>query len=358
MSGPKNYKAKQIVSEALRALQAIEESNRKLQQEREALALKQELEKLRLEEERKQKEAALALKQALEKLRLEDERKQRELKQKELDRQNAMAVLIASVMGSFEARWRSFNSLADNRFSLLVLEEKFQKIQQMGKTAKENLALEKTIAAVEEEMANHLNVVSTFAQTEVEARSISANLKVCKAVHTFCNNLESDWDARQKSILSKVQLRQVGPEQSTNGLRVLIKAGNNLIEQALKHEAESESRISLLKATIESLKSIGFFVGPVVNEDESNPLSAAVLTAKKGSEIIYLTVPLGGVVQSRFGGFPSETCTEIFEKYLEKLKEKGFECEPTNPGLRDKLELIGGKAEELPGGKKSQQGNA
>jgi len=268
-----------------------------------------------------------------------------------------MAVLIASVMGSFEARWRSFNSLADNRFSLLVLEEKFQKIQQMGETAKENLALEKTIAALEGEMANHLNVVSTFAQTEVEARSISANLKVCKAVHTFCNNLESDWDARQKSILSKVQLRQVGPEQSTNGLRVLIKAGNNLIEQALKHEAESESRISLLKATIESLKSIGFFVGPVVNEDESNPLSAAVLTAKKGSEIIYLTVPLGGVVQSRFGGFPSETCTEIFEKYLEKLKEKGFECEATNPGVRDEPKLIGKNAKELPRNN-SQQGNA
>ena len=329
------------------------EENRRLQREREALALKQELEKLRLEEERKQKEAALALKQEMEKLRLEEERKQRELKQKE----NAMAVLIASVMGSFEARWRSFNSLADNRFSLLVLEEKFQKIQQMGKTAKENLALEKTIAAVEEEMANHLNVVSTFAQTEVEARSISANLKVCKAVHTFCNKLESQWDARQKSILSKVQLRQVGPEQSTNGLRVLIKAGNNLIEQALKHEAESESRISLLKATIESLKSIGFFVGPVVNEDESNPLSAAVLTAKKGSEIIYLTVPLGGVVQSRFGGFPSETCTEIFEKYLEKLKEKGFECEATNPGVRDEPKLIGKNAKELPRNN-SQQGNA
>ena len=329
------------------------EENRRLQREREALALKQELEKLRLEEERKQKEAALALKQEMEKLRLEEERKQRELKQKE----NAMAVLIASVMGSFEARWRSFNSLADNRFSLLVLEEKFQKIQQMGETAKENLALEKTIAALEGEMANHLNVVSTFAQTEVEARSISANLKVCKAVHTFCNNLESDWDARQKSILSKVQLRQVGPEQSTNGLRVLIKAGNNLIEQALKHEAESESRISLLKATIESLKSIGFFVGPVVNEDESNPLSAAVLTAKKGSEIIYLTVPLGGVVQSRFGGFPSETCTEIFEKYLEKLKEKGFECKATNPGVRDEPKLIGKNAKELPRNN-SQQGNA
>ncbi|MEI7488867.1 MAG: hypothetical protein WCJ72_15945, partial [Chryseobacterium sp.] len=107
MSGPKNYTAKQIVSEALRA---IEESNRRLQREREALALKQEMEKLRIEEERKQNEAALALKQEMEKLRIEEERKQRELKQKEHDRQKAMAVLIASIMGSFEARWRSFNT--------------------------------------------------------------------------------------------------------------------------------------------------------------------------------------------------------------------------------------------------------
>lgn len=324
------------------------EENRRLQREREALALKQEMEKLRIEEERKQKEAALALKQEMEKLRLEEEKKQRELKQKELDKQKAMAVLIASIMGSFEARWRSFITLAENRFSLLVLEGKFQKIQQMAIIAKENIALEKAIAALEGEMANHLYVVSTFAQTEVEARSISANLKACKAVHTFCNELESQWDARHKSIISKVQIRGVGPEQSTADLRVLIEEGNNLIEQALKHEAESESRFSLLQATIESLKSIGFSSVDPVFEDESNPLSAVVLTAMRGSEKIYLSVPPGGVVQSKFGGFPGETCAETFEKYLEKLKEKGFECEPTNPGLRDEPNLIRKGAKDLP----------
>ena len=345
MSGPKNYTAKQIVSEALRA---IEESNRRLQREREALALKQEMEKLRIEEERKQNEAALALKQEMEKLRIEEERKQRELKQKEHDRQKAMAVLIASIMGSFEARWRSFITLADKRFSLSVLEEKFQKIQQMGKTSKENLALEKAIGALEGEMAHHLNVVSTFAQTEVEARSISENLKACKAVHTFCNKLESQWDARHNSILTKVQLMQVGPEQSTADLRVLIEEGNNLIEQALKHEAESKSRFSLLQATIESLKSIGFSSVDPVFEDESNPLSAVVLTAMRGSEKIYISVPLGGVVHSRWDGLPDETCIETFKNYLEKLKEKGFECEPTNPGLRDEPNLIGKNAKELP----------
>ena len=345
MSGPKNYTAKQIVSEALRA---IEESNRRLQREREALALKQEMEKLRIEEERKQNEAALALKQEMEKLRIEEERKQRELKQKEHDRQKAMAVLIASIMGSFEARWRSFNTLADNRFSLSVLEEKFQKIQQMGKTAKENLALEKAIGALEGEMAHHLNVVSTFSKAEVEARSISTNLKACKAVHTFCNKLESQWDERHNSILTKVQLRQVGAEQSTADLRVLIEEGNNLIEQALKHGAEFESRESLLQATIESLKSIGFFpVGPVI-EDGSNPLSAVVLTAKRGSEKIYISVPLGGVVHSRWDGLPDKTCIETFRNYLEKLKEKGFECEPTNPGLRDEPNLIRKGAKDLP----------
>jgi len=324
------------------------EENRRLHRERAALALKQELEKLQVEEERKQKEAALALKQKIEKLRIEEERKQRELKQKEHDRQKAIAVLIASMMGSFEARWRSFITLAEDRFSLLVLEEKFQKIQQMGETAEENLALEKAIAALEGEMANHLNMVSTFAQAEVEARSISANLKACKAVHTFCNELEPQWDVRHKLILSKVQLRQVAPEQSTADLRVLIEEGNNLIEQALKHEAESESRFSLLQATIESLKSIGFSSLDPVFEDESNPLSAVVLTAMRGSEKIYLSVPLGGVVHSKFGGFPGETCAETFEKYLEKLKEKGFECEPTNPGLRDEPKLIGKNAKELP----------
>lgn len=345
MSGPKNYTAKQIVSEALRA---IEEANRLKRERDAALTLKQEMEKLRIEEERKQKEAALALKQEMEKLRLEEDRRQRELKQKELDKQKAMAVLIASIMGSFEARWRSFITLADKRFSLLVLEEKFQKIQQMGKTANDNLALEKTIAALEGEMAHHLNVVSTFAQAEVEARSISENLKACKAVHTFCIKLESQWDTRHNSIFAKVQLRQVGAEQSTADLRVLIEEGNNLIEQALKHGAEFESRESLLQATIESLKSIGFFpVGPVI-EDGSNPLSAKVLTATKGSEKIYLSVPLGGVVQSRWDGLPDKTCIETFKNYLEKLKEKGFECEPTSPGLRNELVLIGKNAKELP----------
>ena len=344
MSGPKNYTAKQIVSEALRA---IEEANRLKRERDAALALKQEMEKLRIEEERKQKEAALALKQEMEKLRIEEERKQRELKQKELDKQKAMAVLIASIMGSFEARWRSFITLAENRFSLLVLEEKFEKIQHMGKTANDNLALEKTIAALEGEMANHLNVISTFAQTEVEARSISANLKACKAVRTFCNMLESQWDARHNSTLSKVQLRKGGAEQSTVDLRVLIEEGNKLIEQALKHGAEFESRESLLKATIESLKSIGFFPDPVI-EDESNPLSAKVLKATRGSENIYISVPLGGVVESRWDGLPDETCIETFKNYLKKLKEKGFECEPTNPGLRDVPILIRKGAIDLP----------
>lgn len=345
MSGPKNYSAKQIVSEEFRAI----EKAKSLQREREAaLALKVEMEKLRLEKDRKEKEAALALKVEMEKLRLEEERKQKELKHKELDRQKAMAVLIASIMGSFEARWGSFNTLADNRFSLLVLEEKFKKIQQMGRIAKENLALEKAISALESEMENHLIELSTFAQAEVEARSISSNLKTCKAVHTFCNKLESDWDARQKLILSKVQLRQVGPEQSARDLRVLIEDGNNLIEQALKHEAEFESRNNLLNATIESLKSIGFSSVDPVFEDATNPLGAVVLTAMRGLEKIYLSVPLGGVVYSRWDGLPDETCGETFEKYLEKLKEKGFECEPTNPGHRDAPKLIGKNAKELP----------
>lgn len=343
MSGPKDYE----VDMASMVAQLVEDPM-KLQVESAALALKHELEKLQIEKERKQKEAAFALKQEMEKLRLEEERKQRELKQKELDLQNAMDVLIASVMGSFEARWRSFNTLADNRFSLLVFEEKFQKIQQMGKTANDNLALEKTIAALEGEMANHLYVVSTFAQAEVEAKLIAANLKACKAVHTFCDELESQWDARHNSTLSKVQLRQRGAEQSTADLRVLIEEGNKLIEQALKHGAEFESRESLLKATIESLKSIGFFTeGPAI-EDKSNPLSAKVLKATKGSEKIYLSLPLGGVVQSRWDGLPDKSCIETFKKYLEKLKEKGFKCEPTNPGLRDAPNLIRKGAKDLP----------
>lgn len=344
MSGPKGYE----VDLSSMVARLVEEASR-LQVESAALALKQELEKLRLEEERKQREAALALKQEMEKLRLKEERKQQELKQKELDRQNAMDVLIASVMGSFEARWRSFISLADKRFSLLVLEEKFQKIQQLGKTAKENLTLEKSIAALEGEMANHLNVVSTFAQTEVEARSISANLNACKAVHTFCSKLESQWNAMHDSILSKIQLTRMGAEQSTAGLRVLIEAGNKLIEQAMKYEAEFESRNILLQATIESLKSIGFSSVDPAYEDESNPLGAVVLTAMRGSEKIYLSVPLGGVVHSRWDGLPNETCVETFKKYLEKLKEQGFECEPTSPGLRTELELIRKGAKDLPG---------
>jgi hypothetical protein len=153
---------------------------------------------------------------------------------------------------------------------------------------------------------------------------------------------------QHNAATSAGELAQVGPTSSGDALTKLIEEGRDIVRQAIRAEADFQARNDLLQATIESLKSLGFYVDDPVFVDPDDPLAPVTLTATRGAERVYLSVPLSGQVKSEWHGLPEANCAVHLAEYLEQLKQRGFECRPHRPDLVQPPRLLAKGAKTLP----------
>lgn len=149
-------------------------------------------------------------------------------------------------------------------------------------------------------------------------------------------------------MTSVSELAKNGPDSSAAALTTLIEEGRQVVRRAFQVESDFQARNDLLQATIESLKSLGFYVDDPVFVGSGDPLAPVTLTATRGAERVYLSVPLSGQVTSEWHGLPEANCAVHLAEYLDQLRQRGFECQPHRPDLVQPPRLLAKGAKTLP----------
>jgi hypothetical protein len=193
-----------------------------------------------------------------------------------------------------------------------------------------------------------LDSVSAFERVEAEAAALVDSMTTTDAPATFLPKSRAEWLQRHSVVTSPSELATNGPVSSSDALTKLIEEGRQVVQRAFQVEADFQARNDLLQATIDSLKSLGFYVDEPVFVDPSDPLTPVTLTGTRGAERVYLSVPLSGQVTSEWQGLPEAECVVHLAEYLEQLKNRGFECQPHRPDLVPPPRLLAKGAKTLP----------
>jgi len=258
------------------------------------------------------------------------------------------SVLNKPAIDSFELVWNKFVESAGKRFSITTLEAHRQQFLELSKISRDRNSVNSAASDIERSMAKHLEKIKAVAVGLVEAGVVAKTLINEKVVSSFHATASRQWHDRHELLAKTNGEPEMTPEIVLEGITSLVKDAQTIFEEAIGREQNSEARLDLLKATITSLKSLGFFVNDPQYEDPQNPLASVVLTATRGAEKVYVSVPLVGEVHSRWDGIPDEPCIDSFLEYLDQLKEHGFECEPTRQDLQNRPRLLKKGEKALP----------
>jgi hypothetical protein len=280
--------------------------------------------------------------------RMEKVRKRAEARKQTAERRKVVAAQIDDAVKAIKGRWEEFSSSVADQWSVTELAAEVASIEQAAKTVRSVDAVQALAGSLDARMTAFLDSVSAFERVEAEAAALAESMATNNVLTSFAPDRRNSWLQRHTVASSASELAKAGPTSSGDALRKLITEGRDIVRQAIRAEAEFQARNDLLQATIESLKSLGFFVDDPVFVDPGDPAAPVTLTAARGTERVYLSVPISGQVKSEWHGLPEANCAVHLAEYLEHLKQRGFECHPHRPDLVHPPRLLAKGAKTLP----------
>jgi hypothetical protein len=280
--------------------------------------------------------------------RIEQVRKRAEARKQKAERRRIVAGQIDDAVKALKGRWDEFFLSVADRWSVASLATEVASIEQAAKKSRSVETVQALADSLDLKMSTFLDAVSAFERVEAEAAALAESMTINEALAAFAPSRRDSWLQQHNAATSAGELAQVGPTSSGDALTKLIEEGRDIVRQAIRAEADFQARNDLLQATIESLKSLGFYVDDPVFVDPDDPLAPVTLTATRGAERVYLSVPLSGQVKSEWHGLPEANCAVHLAEYLEQLKQRGFECRPHRPDLVQPPRLLAKGAKTLP----------
>lgn len=321
----------------------VEESARRREEERqrEAEAARRQAEEARrLEEEGKRREAEERRRREEEARRIAEEARRRE---EELERQRLLAAEKIAIVRETEAGFAAFEKETDPRFSLEALVKALNAVQAAGQDAPDADTVRREADELRGYMAEHERLLRTYQDIENRAIETAKQLEmddtVSRAVNLYAPKDRESWFQRYNAAIDLRLVEQAGPSKATTELQVLVGEAEALRNKALEHRETFSRRNQLLKATVDSLKEMGFITGQPEFVDESERLGAVVLKAVRGAQSVVIRVPIGDEVETVWNGFPGNECKGTVDEMLEKWRARDFQAKreggPANsPELR------------------------
>lgn len=319
---------------------------REEQRQREAEAARREAEEARrLVEEGKRREAEEKRRKEEEARRIAEEARRRE---EELERQRVLAAERLAIVRETEVGFAAFEQEIDRRFSRESLVQALNAVQSAGQDAPDADTVRREADRLRESMAEHERLLRAYQDMENRAIETATQLEaddtVSGAVTLYSPKERESWFQHYKAAISPDFLQQAGPSQATVLLRSLVAEAESLRNKAIEHRETFSRRNQLLKATIESLKEIGFITGQPELVDESERLGPVVLKAVRGAQSVVIHVPIGEEVQTHWHGFPGDECQGTVDEVIERLRTRDFEAaRQGGPVDRPVLERLGAK---------------
>lgn len=324
--------------------QAAREREEALRRERERAD-----EAARRREEERQREAEAASRQAEEARRLEEEGKLREAEEKrrkeeearrvaeearrreeELERQRVLAAEKLAIVRETEAGFAAFEQEIDHRFSRELLVQALNAVQAAGRDAPDADTVRRVAERLRDSMAEHERLLRAYQDMENRAIETAKQLEkddtVSRAVNLYSPKERESWFQRYSAAIDPQYLQQVGPSQATAELQSLTAEAEALRNKAIEHRETFSRRNQLLKATVDSLKEMGFVPGQPEFVDESERLGPVVLKAVRGAQSVVIHVPIGDEVQTHWYGFPGDECKGTVDEMRTKWLARGFEA--------------------------------
>ena len=301
---------------------------------------------LELQEQRWRAEQERQLRLQLE--RAEQVRNRAEARREKAEKRRIVASQIGDAVKALKGRWDEFSALVADRWSVVTLADEVTRIEQAAKTSRSVDAVKAMADSFDLKISAFLDSVSAFELIEAEAAALADSMTTNDVLATFLPEIGSGWLQRHSVMTSVSELAKNGPDSSAAALTTLIEEGRQVVRRAFQVESDFQARNDLLQATIESLKSLGFYVDDPVFVGSGDPLAPVTLTATWGAERVYLSVPLSGQVTSEWHGLPEANCAVHLAEYLDQLRQRGFECQPHRPDLVQPPRLLAKGAKTLP----------
>lgn len=301
---------------------------------------------LELQEQRWRAEQERQLRLQLE--RAEQVRNRAEARREKAEKRRIVASQIGDAVKALKGRWDEFSALVADRWSVVTLADEVTRIEQAAKTSRSVDAVKAMADSFDLKISAFLDSVSAFELIEAEAAALADSMTTNDVLATFLPEIGSGWLQRHSVMTSVSELAKNGPDSSAAALTTLIEEGRQVVRRAFQVESDFQARNDLLQATIESLKSLGFYVDDPVFVGSGDPLAPVTLTATRGAERVYLSVPLSGQVTSEWHGLPEANCAVHLAEYLDQLRQRGFECQPHRPDLVQPPRLLAKGAKTLP----------
>ena len=301
---------------------------------------------LELQEQRWRAEQERQLRLQLE--RTEKVREQAEARKQRTEKRRIVASQIDEAVKALKGRWDEFSSSVADRWSVATLAGEVASIEQAAKTSRSVDTVQALVDSLDLKISAFLDSVSAFERVEAEAAALAESMATNDALAAFAPERRDGWLQRHTGATSASELAKSGPPASGDILTRLIEEGRDIVRQSIRAEVDFQARNDFLQATIESLKSLGFYVDDPVFVDPGDPLAPVTLEATRGAERVYLSVPLSGQVKSEWQGLPEASCAVHLAEYLENLKQRGFDCHPHRPDLVQPPRLLAKGAKTLP----------
>jgi len=149
---------------------------------------------------------------------------------------------------------------------------------------------------------------------------------VSRAVTLYSPKERDSWFQRYNAALDHAFLQQAGPSQATAELQNIIAKAEALRNKAIEHRETFSRRNQLLKATVESLKEMGFITGQPEFVDESDRIGPVILKAVRGAQSVVIRVPVGDEVETHWHGFPSDDCKGTVDEMLARWRARDFQA--------------------------------
>lgn len=281
---------------------------------------------LKLQEQRWRAEQERQTRLQLE--RMEKVRRREEARKQMAEKRRIVASQIDEAVKALKERWGEFSSSAADRWSVTTPAAEVAGIEHTAKTSRSVETVQALVDSLDLKISTFLDSVSAFKRVEAEAASVAESMATNEALATFAAERRDGWQQRHASAISASELAKNSPSASGNALTKLIEEGREIVRQGIRAETDFQAGNELLHATSESLKRLGFSVDDPVLVDPGDPLAPATLEAMREAERVHLSVPLSGQVKSERHGLPETNCAVHLAKYLEHLKQRGFDCHP------------------------------
>ena len=263
--------------------------------------------------------------------------KRAEARRPKVEKRRIVASHREEAVKALTGRRDEFSSAVADRWLVATLSGEVASIEQAEKTRR---SVDPVQILVHLKTSAFLDSVSAFERVKAEAAALAESMATNDALAAFARERRDGWLQRHTGATSASELAKSGPSALGGILTKLIEEGRDIVRHAIRAEADFKARKDLLQVTIELLKSLGFYVDVHAFVDLGDVLAPVTLTATRGVERGYLSVPLSENVKSEWQRLPEANRAIHLAEYFENLKQRGFDCHPHRPDLVQPRRLL------------------